>query len=51
MGEMLQIIYYVIITVFALLLLANILRKRPFTELVCLAFVVVTFTRRALHIK
>ena len=48
---MLQIIYYVIITVFALLLLANILRKRSFTELVCLAFVVVTFTLRALHIK
>ena len=48
---MLQIIYYVIITVFALLLLANILIKRTFTELVCLAFVVVTFTLRALHIK
>lgn len=48
---MLQIIYYVIVSVFALLLLANILKKRPFAELVCIAFVLVTFALRALHIK
>ena len=48
---MLQIIYYVIVTVFTLLLLVNILKKRPFTELVCIAFVLVTFALRALHIK
>ena len=48
---MLQIIYYVIISVFALLLLFEIVKKRPFTELVCIAFVLVTFALRALHIK
>lgn len=48
---MLQVIYYFIISVFALLLLYNLLKKRPFTELVCIAFVLVTFALRALHIK
>lgn len=48
---MLQTIYYVIISVFALLLLFNIVKKRPFTELVCIAYVLVTFALRALHIK
>ena len=48
---MLQIIYYVIISVFALLLLFEIVKKRPLSELVCIAFVLVTFALRALHIK
>lgn len=48
---MLQVIYYFIISVFALLLLYNILKNRPFTELVCIAVVLVTFALRALHIK
>lgn len=48
---MLQTIYYVIISVFALLLLFNIVKKRPFTELVCITYVLVTFALRALHIK
>ena len=45
---MLQVIYYIIITVFALLLLLEIVKKRPFTELVCISFVLVTFALRAL---
>ena len=48
---MLQVIYYIIITVFAVLLLLEIVKKRPFTELVCVAIVLVTFVLRALHIK
>ena len=48
---MLQVIYYIIITIFALLFLLEIVKKRPFTELVCIAFVLVTFTLRALHIN
>lgn len=48
---MLQIIYYLIITVFALLLAYNIIKKRPFLELVCIAYVLVVFALRALHIK
>ncbi len=48
---MLQVIYYIIISLFALLLLFNILKKRPFIELVCIAYVLVTFALRALHIK
>lgn len=48
---MLQVIYYIIITVFALLLLLEIVKKRPFVEFVCIAFVLVTFALRALHIK
>ena len=48
---MLQVIYYIIITVFALLLLLEIVKKRPITELVCIAFVLVTFALRVLHIK
>ena len=48
---MLQVIYYIIITVFALLLLLEIVKKRPFVELACIAFVLVTFALRALHIK
>ena len=48
---MLQVIYYIIITVFALLFLLEIVNKRPFAELVCIAYVLVTFALRALHIK
>ncbi len=48
---MLQILYYVIISVFALLLILEIVKKRPFRELVCIAYVLVTFALRALHIK
>lgn len=48
---MLQVIYYLIISVFALLLLVEILKKRPLVELVCIAYVLVTFALRALHIK
>ena len=48
---MLQVIYYIIITVFALLLLLEIVKKRHFVELVCIAYVLVTFALRALHIK
>lgn len=48
---MLQVMYYFIVSVFALLLLFNIIKKRPFTELVCIAYVLVTFALRALHIK
>ena len=48
---MLQVIYYIIITVFALLFLLEIVKKRPATELVCIAYVLVTFALRALHIK
>ena len=48
---MLEIIYYVIIAVMAVLLFVNILKKRDFAELVCIAAVLVTFALRALHIK
>lgn len=48
---MLQVIYYIIISVLALLLAYNILKKRPTMELVCIAVVLVTFALRALHIK
>ena len=48
---MLQVIYYIIITVFALLFLLEIVKKRPCAELVCIAYVLVTFALRALHIK
>ncbi|MBR2282746.1 MAG: hypothetical protein IJ863_09010 [Spirochaetales bacterium] len=48
---MLQVLYYIMITVFALLLILEIIKKRPFKELVCVAVVLVTFALRALHIK
>jgi len=48
---MIQIVYYVIISVMALLLLYNAVKKRPVNELVCVAIVLVTFALRALHIK
>ena len=48
---MLEAIYYVIIAVMSVLLLVNIVKKRSFPELVCLAIVLVTFVLRTLHIK
>ncbi|MCF0261762.1 MAG: hypothetical protein HUK23_02495 [Sphaerochaetaceae bacterium] len=48
---MLQVIYYIIISIFALLLAVEIVKKRPLTELVCIAYVLVVFALRALHIK
>ena len=48
---MLQILYYVIITVMAVLLLIEMFKKRSIPELVCTAAVLVTFALRALHIK
>ena len=48
---MLELIYYVIIAVMAVLLLVNLLKKRDRPELVCIAVVLVTFALRALHIK
>ena len=48
---MLEIIYYVIISVMAVLLIVNLLKKRDIPELICTAAVLVTFALRALHIK
>lgn len=48
---MIQIVYYVIISLMTLLLLYNAMKKRPVNELVCIAVVLVTFALRALHIK
>lgn len=48
---MLQIIYYFIISLLALLFIYNMTKKRSWQELVCLAVIIVTFALRALHIK
>ncbi len=48
---MIEIFYFIIVSLIALLLLVNILKKRPVTELICIAVVLVTFALRALHIK
>ena len=48
---MLQVIYYCIITVMAVLLAVDLVKKRPVKDLVCVAVVLVTFVLRALHIK
>ena len=48
---MISIIYYVLISLLAVLLLVSLLRKRPLPELVSLAVILVTFALRALHIK
>lgn len=48
---MIEIVYFAIISLMAVLLLVNLLKKRPVTELICIALVLVTFTLRALHIK
>ena len=48
---MLELIYFVIIAVMAVLLLVNLLKKKDWPELVSIAVVLVTFALRALHIK
>lgn len=48
---MIEAIYFIIIAVLALLLVYNLLKKRPLGELACIAVVLVTFALRALHIK
>lgn len=48
---MIEAIYFIIIAVLSLLLLYNLLKKRPLDELACIAVVLVTFALRALHIK
>ena len=48
---MISIIYYVLISLLAALLLISLLKKRPLPELISLAVILVTFALRALHIK
>ncbi len=48
---MISIIYYVVISLLAVLLLVNLLKKRSLPELISLAVILVTFALRALHIK
>ncbi len=46
-----QIIYYIMITILACLLLYAFTNKRPLKDLACIAILIVTFALRALHIK
>ena len=48
---MISIIYYVLISLLAVLLLVSLLKKRSLPELISLAVILVTFALRALHIK
>ena len=48
---MISIIYYVLISLLAVLLLISLLKKRSVPELISLAVILVTFALRALHIK
>lgn len=48
---MISIIYYVLISLLAVLLLISLLKKRSLPELISLAVILVTFALRALHIK
>ena len=48
---MISIVYYVLISLLAVLLLISLLKKRSLPELVSLAVILVTFALRALHIK
>ena len=48
---MISIIYYVLISLLAVLLLVDLLKKRPLPELISMAIILVTFALRALHIK
>ncbi len=48
---MISIVYYAVISLLSLLLLASMLKKRPMYELISLAVILVTFALRALHIK
>ena len=48
---MISIVYYVLISLLAVLLLISLLKKRPVPELISLAVILVTFALRTLHIK
>ena len=48
---MISTIYYAVISLLAVLLLVDLLKKRPAPELISLAVILVTFALRALHIK
>lgn len=48
---MISIIYYVVISLLAVLLLVDLLKKRPLPELISMAIILVTFALRALYIK
>ncbi len=48
---MISIIYYVVISLLAVLLLVDLLKKRPLPELISMAIILVTFALRALHVK
>ena len=48
---MISIIYYAVISLLGVLLLVDLLKKRPVPELISLAVILVTFALRALHIK
>ena len=48
---MISVIYYVLISLLAVLLLISLLKKRSLPELISLAVILVTFALRALHIK
>ena len=48
---MISIVYYVLISLLAVLLLISLLKKRSVPELISLAVILVTFALRALHIK
>lgn len=48
---MISIVYYAVISLLSLLLMASMLKKRPVYELISLAVILVTFALRALHIK
>lgn len=48
---MISIVYYVLISLLAVLLLISLLKKRSLPELISLAVILMTFALRALHIK
>ena len=48
---MISIVYYVLISLLAVLLLISLLKKRSLPALISLAVILVTFALRALHIK
>ena len=48
---MISIVYYVLISLLAVLLLISLLKKRSVPELISLAVILMTFALRALHIK
>lgn len=48
---MIEILYYVIITILCLLLFYSFCKKRPLKDLALLGIVLVVFVLRAFHIK